>query len=461
MAHRNGQESPLNHADSDSTATNAPSESARLGERTSLLTRKVHALLALTDLCYAIAVIVSAPLWLLRMISTGKIRTDWPARLGRGVTRAFTQRPCIVIHAVSVGEVNAIRGLVARLAADSTKPEIIVSVSTDTGIARAASLFGAQHTVVRTPFDFSFAVRMWLDRLRPDLLVLVELELWPNMTRLAQARSIPVVVVNGRLSDRSIRGYRRARFFVRSMFVRATMVLAQNTISAERFAEMGAEEVLVSGNMKWDSVAIADNVPGSAQLASDLGIPSGARVIVVGSSEPGEEILLRDALLHPSLANVRVIIAPRKPEWFDAVAANLPGCVRRSRHEKGNEETKFYLLDTIGELRMAYALADVVVIGRSFGKLYGSDPIEPASLGKAVVIGPRVADFRDVVETLRTASAIRQVTAEELLPTLIVLMNDLRARMVLAVNARETIRREQGATARTAEILLSMLASRG
>ena len=103
----------------------------------------------------------------------------------------------------------------------------------------------------------------------------------------------------------------------------------------------------------------------------------------------------------------------------------------------------------------------MVVIGRSFGKLYGSDPIEPASLGKAVVIGPRVADFRDVVETLRTASAIRQVTAEELLPTLIVLMNDLRARMVLAVNARETIRREQGATARTAEILLSMLASRG
>ncbi len=418
-------------------------------------------MLALTDLCYAIAVIVSAPVWLLRMISTGKIRTDWPARLGRGATRAPSPSPCIVIHAVSVGEVNAIRGLVTRLAADSCKPEIVISVSTDTGIARAQSLYGAQHTVVRTPFDFSFATRMWLDRLRPDLLVLVELELWPNMTRLAHARSIPVVVVNGRLSDRSIRGYRRARFFVRSMFARATMVLAQSTVSAERFAEMGVEEVLVSGNMKWDSVAIADSVPGATQLAREMGIPPSARLIVVGSCEPGEEILVRDALLHPSLADVRALIAPRKPEWFDAVAANLPGCVRRSRHEVGNNETKFYLLDTIGELRMAYALAEVVVIGRSFGKLYGSDPIEPASLGKAVIIGPRVADFRDVVETLRNARAIRQVSADELLPTLIVLMNDLAARMVLAAKARETIRREQGATARTAEILLTMLASRG
>ncbi|MEY5031839.1 MAG: 3-deoxy-D-manno-octulosonic acid transferase, partial [Planctomycetota bacterium] len=346
---------------------------------------------ALTDLCYAIVAIATLPVWLLRMAWTGKLRTDWPARLGRGADVARTGRPRVLIHAVSVGEVNAIRGLVERLANDRMQPEIVVSVTTDTGIARARALFGARHAVVRTPFDFSFAVRRWFDRTRPDLLVLVELELWPNMTRIARARGVPVAVVNGRLSDRSIRRYRRVRGLVRGMFARADLVIAQNKAYAERFAELGAGEVLVSGNMKWDSIAIRDTVAGAEALAAELGLAVGAAaapVIVAGSTEPGEEHLLREALVDPALSDVRLVIAPRKPEWWDGVAANLPGCVRRSRKERGGADTRFFLLDTIGELSTAYALADVVVMGRSFGRLYGSDPIEPASLGRAVVIGP-------------------------------------------------------------------------
>ena len=143
-------------------------------------------------------------------------------------------------------------------------------------------------------------------------------------------------------------------------------------------------------------------------IAEELGIPRGSPVIVAGSTEPGEEILLRDALPD----GVCMVIAPRKPEWWDGVAANLPGCVRRSRRERGGAETRYYLLDTIGELSMAYALADVVVMGRSFGRLYGSDPIEPASLGRPVVIGPRVADFRDVVAAFVEGGGIRQVQVQ-------------------------------------------------
>jgi 3-deoxy-D-manno-octulosonic-acid transferase len=157
---------------------------------------------------------------------------------------------------------------------------------------------------------------------------------------------------------------------------------------------------------------------------------------------------------------VRLVIAPRKPEWWDGVAANLPGCVRRSRKERGGPDTRHYLLDTIGELSTAYALADVVVMGRSFGRLYGSDPIEPASLGRPVVIGPRVADFREVVDAFVEGGGIVQVGADELPATLSRLTADAGARAEVARKARAVIRAQQGGTARTAEVLLAMLASR-
>jgi 3-deoxy-D-manno-octulosonic-acid transferase len=357
-----------------------------------------------TDVGYFVGALLASPLWLTRMVATGKIKTDWRARFGFGDAIVRSARPRILIHAVSVGEVNAIRGLVERLAADRLAPEIVVSATTDTGFARAKALFGERHAVIRTPFDFSGAVRRWFGRVKPDLLVLVELELWPNMTRLAACAGVPVVVVNGRLSDRSIVRYRRVKPLVRGMFARATAVLAQNDIYAARFAELGSREALVSGNMKWDSIAIRDEVPGAASLRDELGLPADAPVVVAGSTEPGEEVLLRDALPE----GVRLVIAPRKPEWWDGVAANLPGCARRSHKERGGADTRFYLLDTIGELGMAYSFADVVVMGRSFGRLYGSDPIEPASLGKPVVVGPRVHDFRDVVAAFKARDGIVQ-----------------------------------------------------
>ncbi|MFM7052397.1 MAG: 3-deoxy-D-manno-octulosonic acid transferase [Planctomycetota bacterium] len=409
-----------------------------------------------TDFVYLIGALLASPVWLVRMVATGKIRTDWPARLGRGPALPRTEgRRRILIHAVSVGEVNAIRGLVELLAADASRPEVVVSVTTDTGLARAKSLFGERHAVVRTPFDFSFAVRRWLGRTRPDLLVLVELELWPNTTRIARARGIPIAVVNGRLSDRSIVRYRKVRRLVRGMFARADVVLAQNSAYAERFVELGARDVVVTGNMKWDSIAIRDAVPGAEALAADFGVNEGRGLLVVaGSTEPGEEALLRDSLPE----GARLLIAPRKPEWWDGVAANLAGCVRRSRKERGDASTRFYLLDTIGELGMAYAFADIVVMGRSFGVLYGSDPIEPAALGKPVVIGPRVHDFREVVGALVAGGGLRQVSAKELRPALAALAADPALRAEVASRGRAVIRAQQGGTARTAEVLLSMVA---
>lgn len=415
------------------------------------------------DAAYATAALVSSPIWLWRMGRKGKLRTDWPARFGR-VAQPIprTSRARILLHAVSVGEVNAIRLLVDALAADASNPEVVIATTTDTGFARATALYGSRHQVVRYPFDISFSVERFLDAVRPDVVALVELEVWPNFTASCRQRSIPVIVVNGRLSERSFRRYRRVRPIVAPSFRRLLAVSAQSDEYAERFTALGVARgsVFVSGTMKWDTAEIADSVPGAVELAADLGIDRSRPLVVAGSTAPGEE-----ALLHASVPEgTQLLVAPRKPEWFDATAAALPGSIRRSATISGRtsapSSTGRMVLDTIGELRKAYALADVVVVGRSFGSLHGSDMMEPIALGRATLIGPRWGDFRDTMEALLEGRGILQTNADQLGGELRRLLADPAERATLAERGRAVIRRHQGATRRNAELLLSLLEAR-
>jgi 3-deoxy-D-manno-octulosonic-acid transferase len=308
--------------------------------------------------------------------------------------------------------------------------------------------------VVRYPFDASWMVRRFLDRVRPDAVALCELEVWPNFVDACAARGIPVTVVNGRLSARSYGRYRLAHAVVAPTFRTLHAVLAQNGEYAERFAGLGVPEgrVFVTGTMKWDTAHIADEVPGAAALAEELGIDRTRPLVVAGSTAPEEHRLLRDAVP----AGTQLLCAPRKPEWFDAAAADLDGCARRSHGTRGSASGRF-LLDTIGELRKAYALADVVVIGRTFGQLHGSDPMEPAALGKAVVAGPRMGDFRESAEALEASHALLRTDAAGLADALARLLGDPAERARRGAAAREVVRSNQGATERTAEALLSIL----
>ena len=417
----------------------------------------------LRDAAYVSAVAATSPVWAWRMHRTGKLRTDWQARFGHGSPLPRTGRTRMLIHAVSVGEVNAIRLLVDRLTADATRPEVVVCATTDTGTARAEQLYGAAHPVVRYPFDASWMVRRFLDRVQPDLVALTELELWPNFVDECAARNIPVVVVNGRLSARSFGRYRAVRPLVARTFGAVRAVLAQNADYAERFKALGspANQVFVTGTMKWDTAQVADHVPGADDLARDLGIDRSLPLVVAGSTAPEEH-----ALLHAAVPpGVQLLCAPRKPEWFDAAARDLPGCARRSAHTHGNagprgSTTGRFLLDTIGELRKAYALADVVVIGRTFGALYGSDMMEPAALGKAIVCGPAVADFQETADAFLAAEAMVQVPGSQVADALQKLLADGGARAQLGMRARAVVRERQGATERTAEALLSIVAQR-
>jgi len=414
------------------------------------------------DVLYAAGAVISSPVWGWRLWRTGKWRSDWAGRFGHAeLPAAGPGVKTVLIHAVSVGEVNAIRQLVQRLDEQCGEPlRIVISTTTNTGTERARALFEPKHTVVRYPLDFTRAVGRFLDAVKPDAVALVELEVWPTFVEQCERRRIPVAVVNGRLSARSFSRYKWVRPLVRSAFGRLRRAAVQDDDYAERFIAMGtpAERVEVTGTMKWDTAVIADEVDGADELAALLGIDRSRPLIVCGSSGPGEEKLFVETLGD---LNAQLLIAPRKPERFDEASMAMGEHVRRSRCDEGTtrEPGRFdrFLLDTIGELRKAYALADVAVIGRSFCPLYGSDMTEPIALGKATVIGPNVDDFRDMMAKLLAGDGIAQVADAAALKSAVQRLLDADTARDLAERGRSVIRQQQGATDKHARLILDLI----
>lgn len=420
------------------------------------------------DLAYALGLTLTSPVWAFSLLRTGKWRTDWRGRFGYAPPRSADGRATVLFCAVSVGEVSLLRGLIDELREREPQLRLVIATTTNTGYARASALYGERHEVVRYPFDFSWMVSRFLDRVKPSVVATVELEVWPNFVDACAAREVPVCVVNGRLSERSFRGYRRIRRWIGSSFSKLSAVAAQTDAYAARFEAMGARDVRVLDTMKWDSAAVQGEVSGASDLAAELGIDRDRPVVVAGSTGPGEDKLLVEALAGwPNGA--QLVIAPRKPEWFDQVMAVCPEAVRLTSVRNlvasgaprpralGEGPRRVFLIDTIGELRKAYALADVAVVGRSFFDLHGSDVMEPAALGKAVVIGPRYEDFRESVEALRDAGGL--MVRAEVGSAVAELLADWAKAARMGKAARATVAARRGSTRRHAEMILDMLAS--
>ena len=419
-------------------------------------------------MAYAAAAVAASPVWGYRMLRTGKWRTDWPGRFGHGDTIEHDHRQTLLIHAVSVGEVNAISKLVDLLHTQAGETlRIVVSVTTDTGTTRARQLFEPTHRVVRFPLDFGRCVRRFLDRVNPQLVALTELEVWPNFVNECTQRGVPVCVINGRLSARSFRWYCRLTALVQPAFAKLTAVAAQTDEYAPRFVALGTSpnRVRVLDSMKWDTADVVDgpavdSVPGAAELGRAMGIDPNRPVIVAGSTGPGEEKLLIDQCP----ADAQLVLVPRKPERFAEVALLAPGIPRRSRHpdtappRSPSQNRRLFLLDTMGELRKAYALADVAIVGRSFLGQYGSNPMEPIALGKPTVIGPHYGDFTDMVDAFYKAGGI-EITDR---PGQIAsgLLADPDRAQTLAQRGIEVILARQGATQKHADMLLELMADR-
>jgi len=387
-----------------------------------------------------------------RRLATGAWRTDARTRAGRiGDVPRHAPGPRILVHGVSVGETNALEPLADALASSPLKPDVVVSTSTETGFARARRIHEGRREVVRFPLDFTWMVDRFLDGIRPDLVVLAELELWPTFLAACARRGIPVCVVNARMSARSFRGYRIWRPFARRTFSRLALVAAQTEVYRERFAAMGVpdERTVVTGSLKWDAALRAPDAEAARRLAADMGIDPSRPLIVAGSTGPGEEA----ALLRDLPGGCQLLLAPRNPDRWDEVARLRPGLTRRSAPLPGNHDV--FLLDTIGELVDAYLLADFVFVGRSLGPMGGSNPLESVALGKPTVTGPHHENFAGVVADLVEAGGLA-VSAEPMRLIGRWLAVPEVAEAVAAAGLR-AVDRNRGTAAQTAEPVLCLL----
>jgi 3-deoxy-D-manno-octulosonic-acid transferase len=373
----------------------------------------------LLDIVYFAALVATSPVWLYRMIAHSRYRSDWAQRLG-AVPRRYGLQPVIWIHGVSLGEVNAARTLVEELHRQLPDFRVVVSSTTDTGMAAAKKHFAPGHTVFRWPLDFTWAVRRALGRVLPDLVVLIEGEAWPNFLAECNRRDIPAVMVNGRMSpNKGYPRYKKLGRFAATLFKRLSAIGVQDELYAERFLDLGVvpRKVHLTGMMKFDSVSVVDYVDGQDELAEQLGLDDDAPLWVAGGTGDDEERLILQAYkqLRAEMSSLRLAIVPRKPERFDAVAAEIQkefpllrrSCCRADRPDDVPRDAVI-LGDTMGELRKFYSLANVVFVGRSLVPMGGSDMIEAAGLGKPVCFGPHTFNFPQAEALLEHGCALVQ-----------------------------------------------------
>ncbi len=356
------------------------------------------------------------PVLLLRLWWRGRkapgYRRNWTQRLGLG---AAIRQPVIWVHAVSVGETVAIAPLVRGLLARYPGHRVLITNMTPTGAEQVRTLFGDRVEQRFCPWDLPLALKAFLRRTQPELCIIVETELWPNMVAQCAHAGVPVLLANARLSERSARGYRKFSALARPMLQRLSLIAAQNPADAERFVALGmpAERVEVTGSIKFDLQPDADKVQAGRALRQQLG--ADRPVLIAASTHQGEDEILLEAwrqlkATHPELV---LILVPRHPERFADVARLCrrysEQLVCRSSGKQPNAQTELLLGDTMGELMLFYAAADIAFVGGSFSGTGGHNPLEPAALGLPVVMGPDCFNFQTITDALDEAGGLVRV----------------------------------------------------
>jgi len=409
---------------------------------------------------YRLATKIAAPVAPLLLAWRTRRGKEEPDRHSERYGLASTPRPSGFLawfHAASVGEANAALPVIESIAKERPGVRILLTTATVTSarLARERLPKGAMHQYV--PLDRQFYVKRFLDHWRPDLAVLVESEIWPNLVLETRARNIALLLINGRMSTSSFKAWRRRPGLSRPIFSAFDLVLAQNDSLAERFAQLGTPDSRDAGNLKADAPPPPVDLAKKRQLASAV---SGRPLWLAASTHPGEDEVIATAhsMIKQALPNLLTIIVPRHPERGVAIAEQLTGeglsTALRSQGTLPEAGTDIYVADTIGELGLFYALAPVAFIGGSLVPHGGQNPVEAIKLGTAVLTGPNWKNFTDSYTQLLKAGGAKEVTdAETLAVAVLGLLQDEAARNAMTAHAEATVAAMSGALPRTLQAI--------
>ncbi len=429
----------------------------------------------LLNALYILFLIAASPVILWRMVRHGKYREGFAEKF-RGLSPITPEgdAPVVWFHAVSVGEVNLLKPILPLLRREHPSWRIVVSSTSMTGRRLAESLF-PDLTVFYCPLDFTWSVRRALTRVRPDLLVLAELELWPNLIREAVRHGTKAAIINGRISDKSYREYRLIRFFLRPLLRRLALIAPSDETAADYFLRLGADpaRLSVTGSIKFDGAQTDRGNPKTLALAHLAGIrlqttESGPADIVflAGSTQEPEEAMALDAfrMWSEKFPSLKLILVPRHTDRFEAVAKLLESSglawLRRSALETpvSPDRARILLVDTIGELGAWWGCAQIAFVGGSLGKRGGQNMLEPAAYGAAVCFGPNTKNFREISQRILAADAARVVrNIDELSAFLGKALTDPAWRGELGKRARQLVAAQRGACRKTADLLVQLV----
>jgi len=415
----------------------------------------------LYDLIFLIFALIYLPIYLFK----GKFHRGFLNRLGILPKDLDLNRP-IWIHAVSLGEAISVRGLVEELRKVYPGKRFVISTVTSTGNKIAGTIAKPGDRVIYLPLDFSFTVRSVINKINPSLFIIAETEIWPNLIAYLYKKGVPIVTVNGRISDNSFRGYSAVKFLIKPILNKIRLFCVQTETDAERLKQLGVcpDRIKVTGNLKFDINACAVSEKGSVDYRHNIGLGPQDRLLVAVSTHPGEEKIILGAYknLLKEFPGLRLLIAPRHTERTPEVEKEILKSglsvlrISQSSQQVVKPQTVF-ILDTVGNLRDFYTTADIVFVGGSLIKKGGHNILEPAYAGKPVIFGPHMFNFHDIARMFLDNNAAIEVQTQEALESSIrgLLRNSLKA-IQLTRNANMVIAKNRGATLKIIESFNAM-----
>lgn len=404
--------------------------------------------------------------WWPVLVCRGKWHSGMSVRLGKipdEYSRALSGKKNVWIHAVSVGEVLVILDLVRRIKDEFPNHQIVCSTVTPAGYTLARERLGSGAVVIFAPLDFSWVVRAFVNLIKPRIYIAAETEIWPNIYWLLKERNVPIIQVNGRISDKSCRGYRMIRWLTKDVLRSVEIFCVQTQLDAQRMIDLGAEshKISIVGNLKFD------HPPKKAEFSRVLlGYEPEHQVLLAGSTHPGEEELLLDIFrkTQEEFPSLRLIIAPRHIERVEEVLKIIRSqgfsTIKFSQIEGHKVKDQVLVIDSIGQLASLYELADIVFVGKSLVDGGGQNIMEPAWFAKPIIIGPYMNNFRDAVQLFLREGAIKQVQNEQQFgDALVLFLKRPEDRVKMGKLAQGICEQNIGATEKTFKEIVRLMGS--